>query len=137
MSYLEKILEKLKEKNNTLTKKNKEKNIINISSPVLGRKIKFTNILNSKKEEELYLDKKEKHKINIKNCNNNELKKKTKITLKKMNKSKNKSAGYFIQSQEKINKLKIDNKNKSTNNIPINNKNIKKYKTNNIYKKSI
>ena len=137
LSYLEKILEKLKEKNNTLTKKNKEKNIINISSPVLGRKIKFTNILNSNKEEELYLDKKEKNKINIKNCNNNELKKKTKITLKKMNKSKNKSAGYFIQSQEKINKLKIDNKNKSTNNIPINNKNIKKYKTNNIYKKSI
>lgn len=141
LSYIEKELEKIKFKNNSLIKKEKQKNINNISSPSTTKKEIFTN-----KDEELYLKKKGKNKIkeDKRIINNTNLRNKSNIIscikydlrlpMQKMKKTKNKSTEYFIKNSDKINRKIIENKNNSKNNINniiINRKNIKKYKTNN------
>ena len=151
LSYIEKTLEEYREKNNSLIKKEKQKNINNISSPIFSQKLKFTNKFDNK-DEELYLEKKEKQRINNKRINNNislknknnlinnnEYKQKLRTSLQKKKKLNNKSTEYFIKSQEKINRQKLYynkfSKNNTNNVVTNNGKNFKKYKTNNLYKK--
>ena len=144
LSYIEKELEKIKVKNNSLIKKEKQKKINNISSSNTTQKVLFIDNF-SNKDEELYLEKKGKNKINdvkriinntnLKNknnticCINNDLK----LPMQKIKKTKNKSTEYFTKNRDKINRKIIVNKNSSKNNKNniINRKNIKKYKTNN------
>ena len=136
LSYIEKELEKKKFKNNGLIKKEKQRNINNISSPNTTQKVIFIDNF-SNKDEEIYLNKKGKNKKkedkrsinNIICCINNDLR----PPMQKMKKTKNKSTEYFIKNSDKINRKIIENKNNCKNNINniINRKNIKKYKTNN------